>query len=161
MVASVIRKAYVPLHPRRARKISALYKSKALKPVKKMINYCRAGFELIFPSSEWSNSEHERRGRHRDQQTYCHSDWCLDKRIKQAEFICVPRNRDKCPDHSTLQSTNAKWMASFPVALWNDCRIRPGVSVCAATWPFICLEQTSPSGCSRCAGAEEAGIRAR
>lgn len=48
MATSVIRKVHVP-SARRASKKPALYKRKALKTRKKMINYYRAGFELIFP----------------------------------------------------------------------------------------------------------------
>lgn len=79
------------LHPKRTSKIPALCKSKALKIGKKMINYCRAGFELLFLSSGWSNNEYEHKNRHHDPQTYCHSDWCLDRGIKQTEFIYIPR----------------------------------------------------------------------
>lgn len=112
---------------RKASKIPALYKSKTLKTGKKIINYCKAGFELIFLSSGWSNSE--RGGRNCNLETYCHSDWCLDRRIKQAEFKYISRNWDKCPDHSDANecpATGSDW------------------DVYTNIWPITCPGQPSP-----------------
>lgn len=147
------------LHPRRASKMPALCKSKALKTWNKIINYCRAGSKLIFLSSGWSNAECERRGRHRDLQTYCHSDWCWDRKIKQAELHLYSREQRQVPwSIRPTESPIAKWVASSPAAVEHH----PGSEVGCVSTLLTNYQPTADlsSGCSRYAGAEEAGTAA-
>lgn len=45
----------------------------------------------------------------------------------------MPRNRDKCPDLSALQSPNAKRVVPSPVLLWHHCRSDLG----ACLWAYL------------------------
>lgn len=133
MTISVIRKAHVPSVPRRSKQNTCFVQEQGTYNRKQNKKLLRSWSELIFLSSGWSNSECERRGRHCDLQTYCHSDWCLDREIKQAELHLYSKEQRQVPwSFSSAETPNAKWLDPSPVPLLTPCRIRCGGCVCIA-----------------------------